>query len=63
MTTQDPIAVALVPAFAVTSCGAEPDTDARCDQYNCLYDAEGTILCAPAGGIAGSGDGQCPGVL
>jgi hypothetical protein len=31
-----------------------------CDQYSRLYDAEGTLLCAPDGGIIGSGDGRCP---
>lgn len=31
-----------------------------CDQYNYLYDENGTMLCAPTGGITGSGDGKCP---
>ena len=31
-----------------------------CDQFNPLYDAEGRFICAPTGGFAGSGDGQCP---
>ena len=31
-----------------------------CDQYSQLYDANGTLLCAPDGGFGGSGDGRCP---
>lgn len=31
-----------------------------CDQYNYLYDLNGTPICAPTGGIAGKGDGKCP---
>lgn len=31
-----------------------------CDQYNYLYDINGTPLCAPSGGISGAGDGKCP---
>lgn len=31
-----------------------------CDQFNRLYDGEGRFICAPSGGIAGSGDGRCP---
>ena len=31
-----------------------------CDITSVLYDAEGTKLCAPDGGIAGRGDGKCP---
>lgn len=31
-----------------------------CDQFNYLYDAEGVAVCAPSGGIAGQGNGQCP---
>jgi len=34
-----------------------------CDKYDFLYDAKGTILCAPSGGFAGGGDGSCPEVL
>lgn len=30
-----------------------------CDITSVLYDAEGAILCAPDGGIAGRGDGKC----
>ncbi|MGE5520319.1 MAG: DUF6970 domain-containing protein [Candidatus Dadabacteria bacterium] len=30
-----------------------------CDQYNELYDASCTYLCAPSGGITGKGDGKC----
>ena len=31
-----------------------------CDQFNYLYTATGTALCAPSGGITGGGDGKCP---
>ena len=31
-----------------------------CDQYSNLYDAEGTLVCHPDGGITGGGDGSCP---
>ncbi len=31
-----------------------------CDQFGILYDAGGTILCFPDGGISGTGDGHCP---
>ncbi len=31
-----------------------------CDQYSQLYDASGTVLCAPDGGFTGKGDGKCP---
>ena len=30
-----------------------------CDRPSVLYDAKGTILCAPDGGITGRGDGKC----
>ena len=30
-----------------------------CDITSVVYDADGTILCAPDGGIAGRGDGKC----
>ena len=30
-----------------------------CDQYIMLYDANCNYICAPSGGIAGSGDGKC----
>ncbi len=30
-----------------------------CDITSVVYDAQGTILCAPDGGIAGKGDGKC----
>jgi hypothetical protein len=30
-----------------------------CDIYSILYDADGNVLCAPSGGIAGAGDGRC----
>lgn len=35
-------------------------TSQCCDQLNYLYDATGTIICAPDGGFSGSGNGQCP---
>jgi len=31
-----------------------------CDMFGSLYDAEGTLICAPDGGITGKGDGRCP---
>ena len=31
-----------------------------CDMFSTLYDANGNKLCAPDGGLAGRGDGQCP---
>jgi YHS domain-containing protein len=31
-----------------------------CDQYSKLYDANGTVICAPDGGFTGQGDGKCP---
>lgn len=34
-----------------------------CDQFNYLYDSDGTRLCAPSGGISGGGDGSCPDAL
>jgi hypothetical protein len=30
-----------------------------CDHFNYLYDPHGNAICAPSGGIAGAGDGQC----
>jgi hypothetical protein len=30
-----------------------------CDQYSKLYDASGSLLCAPDGGFTGKGDGRC----
>jgi Tol biopolymer transport system component len=34
-----------------------------CDVFSSLYDAEGTLICAPNGGIDGRGDGRCPNFL
>lgn len=31
-----------------------------CDFYNIVYDVNCEKICAPSGGIAGTGDGQCP---
>jgi hypothetical protein len=31
-----------------------------CDQYSQLFDANGTEICAPDGGIVAGGDGKCP---
>lgn len=31
-----------------------------CDQFNPLYDAVGTEICSPSGGLTGRGDGKCP---
>jgi hypothetical protein len=31
-----------------------------CDQMGILYDASGTIICYPDGGLTGKGDGRCP---
>ena len=30
-----------------------------CDQYNYLYNSNCEIICAPDGGLTGSGDGNC----
>jgi len=32
-----------------------------CDQMSVLYDGRGEVVCRPDGGIAGNGDGKCPG--
>ena len=34
-----------------------------CDMFSSLYDAEGTLICAPDGGIDGKGDRRCPNFL
>jgi hypothetical protein len=31
-----------------------------CDTFSRLYDADGTLICYPDGGITGKGDGRCP---
>lgn len=31
-----------------------------CDVWSALYDANGTLVCHPDGGITGNGDGNCP---
>ena len=31
-----------------------------CDIWSDLFDAEGSLVCHPDGGITGGGDGQCP---
>ena len=31
-----------------------------CDQFSMLFDEKGSLICAPDGGISGSGDGRCP---
>ena len=31
-----------------------------CDRFSTLYNAAGTVICAPDGGFGGSGDGRCP---
>jgi len=31
-----------------------------CDQYNYLYNEQCELICAPDGGIIGTGDGKCP---
>ena len=31
-----------------------------CDQYNYLYNNNCEVICAPDGGLIGSGDGNCP---
>lgn len=31
-----------------------------CDQYSELYNIDGSLICAPDGGITGQGDGKCP---
>jgi hypothetical protein len=35
-------------------------TEDCCDKYNTVYDENCNPLCAPSGGIAGTGDGKCP---
>jgi len=30
-----------------------------CDQFSKLYDINGSVICAPDGGLTGSGDGRC----
>lgn len=35
-------------------------TAACCDQYNYLYDDNCNRICAPDGGLTGTGDGSCP---
>ena len=30
-----------------------------CDMFSTLYDADGNEICAPNGGITGTGDGRC----
>jgi hypothetical protein len=30
-----------------------------CDQYYMLYDSQCQYICAPSGGMTGTGDGQC----
>ena len=30
-----------------------------CDIPSTLYDAQGTVICSPDGGLAGKGDGKC----
>ena len=30
-----------------------------CDQFSALYDDKGNLICAPDGGISGTGDGRC----
>jgi Domain of unknown function (DUF6970) len=31
-----------------------------CDQFSSLYDSDCNLVCAPSGGFAGTGDGNCP---
>ncbi|NJD59788.1 MAG: hypothetical protein C3F13_16795 [Anaerolineales bacterium] len=31
-----------------------------CDIFSVVYDNNGSVLCAPDGGITGTGDGKCP---
>jgi len=31
-----------------------------CDQFSTLYNSGGVVICAPDGGISGTGDGHCP---
>ena len=31
-----------------------------CDMFGALVDAQGTVICAPDGGLDGRGDGRCP---
>ena len=32
-----------------------------CDQFSKLYDMNGSVICAPDGGLTGNGDGRCTG--
>lgn len=34
-------------------------TPVCCDQLHGLYDRDGRYICAPSGGLSGSGDGKC----
>jgi hypothetical protein len=34
-----------------------------CDEFSTLYASDGSVLCAPDGGITGKGDGRCPDFL
>ena len=36
---------------------------ACCDIMSRIYDLNGNLICHPDGGVAGSGDGKCPGFL
>ena len=31
-----------------------------CDAFSVLYDFDGSVICAPDGGLSGGGDGGCP---
>jgi hypothetical protein len=31
-----------------------------CDVRSIVYDAEGSVICEPSGGVNGGGDGRCP---
>lgn len=34
-----------------------------CDQFNPLFNDAGQQICSPSGGLAGGGDGRCPGPM
>lgn len=35
------------------------ETSDCCDQFSSLYDENGSLICAPDGGLTGRGDGKC----
>ncbi|WP_425478506.1 DUF6970 domain-containing protein [Dyella dinghuensis] len=78
-TDAPPFVIKLIAQYKSASPGSSPDSvwkyryrDAMvfyvprlacCDIMSKLYDVNGNIICHPDGGIAGSGDGKCPGFV